>query len=99
MQYVVGDMPLLQVTVTDVDDGSVVDLTGATATLRWSIEGAAATTGSMTITDATNGVCQRQWGSGEISGEGTILFEVLVVDSSSNRYTSQQFKRDIRRAI
>mgnify|MGYP007073280000 CR=1 FL=1 len=93
MHYVAGDMPLLQVTVVDEDDGTAIDLTGATVTLRWRVNGAAVQTGAMAVTNAAGGICQRRWGSGELSAEGHVLFEVLVVDSSSNRYTSQQFSR------
>jgi len=99
MQYVVGDTPLLQVTVVDEEDGSAVDLTGGSATLRWRINGGSVQTASMTAIDASNGVFNRYWGSGELSAEGTVLFEVLTIDSSSKRRTSQQFRRNIRRAL
>ena len=98
MEYVVGDTPLLQITITDADDGTAVDLTGAAVTLRYGINGATVATASMEITNASSGIVQRRWLTAEISAEGTLLFEALVVNGSE-RYTTQEFKRNIRRAL
>jgi aspartyl aminopeptidase len=98
MEYVVGDTPLLQITITDADDGSAVDLTGTTVTLRFKVNGGTVETGGMTLTDATGGVCTRRWLTANLAASGTVLFEALVVNGSE-RYTTQEFKRNIRRAL
>ena len=53
----------------------------------------------MTAVNASGGVFKRRWNVGDLSGEGTVLFEVLAIDKDGNRFTSQQFRRDIRRRL
>ena len=98
--YVVGDTPLLRGTCVDEDTSSAVNLTGCTVTLRWSINGGTAQEGAMVVEDAAAGIAKRQWTAGNLNEEGRLVFDVLVVVTASGfRYTSQEFRRDIRRAV
>lgn len=97
--YVVGDMPKFEATCVDEDTGSAIDLTGATVTLRWSLDGGGSNSASMTISDATNGVAWARFGASDLSEEGRLVLAVRIVDSSGNQFTSQEFNREVRRAI
>lgn len=99
--YVVGDTPTLKVTCVNEETGSAIDLSGSTVTLRWSINGSTPQNGVMSVDNASAGVASRRWGTAEIDAEGRLLFAVLIEDSQipPNKYTSQEFRRDIRRSL
>lgn len=86
IELVAGDTgTVLVATVRKSSDKSVVDLTGATVRLKYTIDGGALATKTMTVTDAANGKAEYQFTTGELTaaadGESTMRAEVELTDS------------------
>lgn len=77
----------LQVTCKDNDSGAVIDLTGATVTLRWQNKLGVVQNKTMTITNAAGGVAEYEFLAGEISYP-KMSFEVRIVDSGGKEITN-----------
>lgn len=92
--YTVGDEVTVQATVKN--GSAVVDLSGATVKLRFSVNGADGTEVTMTVTNAAAGECEYQFTTAQISAEGHILMEVEVTDSGGTIVTSDPIQRNIR---
>jgi uncharacterized protein YaaQ len=76
---------VLQVNVRDPND-AVVNLTGGTARLLFSIDGGATVARAMTVTDAANGIVQYQFQATELvanQAESTMNYEVEVTIGGS----------------
>lgn len=78
----------LVVTCKDNDTKAVIDLTGATVKLKYSISGGALQTKTMTVqTPATNGKAEYQFLAGELSA-GAMQAEVEITDATGKIITS-----------
>lgn len=78
----------LVVPCKDNESGAVINLTGATVTLRYKYAGdAAVTERGMTIqTPATNGIAEYLFGTGELK-TGRFSYEVKIVDGAGKVIT------------
>jgi len=85
---VAGDQPLLQWTLTD-GDGSVLDLTDFTVTLRLLNlrDGPDAIENEMSIVDAENGLVEYRFEADEVNF-GVLTLEVAVTDAQDQTSTS-----------
>ena len=70
-----------KVEFTLLDNGTAVDLTGATVKLHYRISGGTVKTATMTVTDAVNGVAEYQFGTGDLDAAGGFDYEVEVTDA------------------
>ena len=86
LAFVAGTNPVLEVTLVD-QNNNPINLTGYTAKLWFSISGATAVSGSMTIVTATSGIVKYQFTSGQLTS-GILTYQVNIYDSSSNLYAT-----------
>lgn len=77
----------LQVTCSDNDTLSVINLTGATVTLRWVDANGVLQTKTMTVTNAVGGVAEYLFLAGEIAYP-KMKFEVIITDSGGKTITN-----------
>lgn len=70
----------IQVTCTDNETAAVIDLTGATVSLRWVDPDGALQTKAMTVTNAAGGIAEYLFLAGEIAYP-KMRFEVIITDS------------------
>ncbi|MDT7040849.1 BppU family phage baseplate upper protein [Candidatus Nitronereus thalassa] len=78
---------VLVVTCKNNQDGQVLSLTGATVRLRYKIDGGAAQTVVMTITDAANGLVQYQFGDNELAVGLVLVGETEITDGTGKVVT------------
>jgi hypothetical protein len=71
-------------------DGQPVDLTGATVTLKFRSGPSAILTQAMTVTDATNGIAEYQFLTGELLAD-EFKAEVEVLDAGGKLLSSLSF--------
>ncbi|MDQ6989208.1 MAG: BppU family phage baseplate upper protein [Mariprofundaceae bacterium] len=71
----------LVVTCKNADTNAVISLSGATVTLRYSINGQAVQAKTMSITDAAGGVAEYQFAAGDLV-DGELHAEVEITDAS-----------------
>jgi len=87
-QFVSGDTgSKLQVTCKNESDESIIDITGSIVKLKWKDSGGVLITKTTTVTSATGGMAEYQFGSSELFA-GTMAFEVEITDTSSNIISS-----------
>jgi energy-coupling factor transporter ATP-binding protein EcfA2 len=106
IKLVHGDTrPALVCTITDANTGDVVNLTGASALLKFRVYGSSTLTATLTgtVTDATNGVVEFYWASqptslsgaaGQYEGEIEITFpdgQIQTVFDTLNFYMRKDF--------
>jgi hypothetical protein len=95
IDFVAGDTATkLRRTIKNGQDGSVVDLSGATVKIKWRIDGGTLVTKDMTILDAAKGRVEYQFGAGELTadatkGESKMRGEVMVLDALSKELTQR----------
>lgn len=77
----------LQITCKDNDTGAVINLTGATVTLRWMDKTGATQNRVMTVTSAVNGVTEYLFAVGELIYP-QMTFEVRITDSGGKEITN-----------
>lgn len=77
----VGDTGrVLQVTLQD--DGTAIDITGATVQLLYRIDGGGSiTTKTMTITNAISGIAEYTFLAPDLTEEGVFQYQVRLTDS------------------
>jgi hypothetical protein len=84
------DKPDLIFTITD-SGGSAVDLSGSTVDFHFTEQGTSTLKNAghttCTLTDAANGVCKYEWGSGDLDTVGIFEGEVQVTYASSKVQT------------
>lgn len=98
IDYVAGDRTKLIRTCKDKDnDNAVIDLTGATVLLKYSIDGATLVTKTMTIqAPATAGKVEYEFTANDLTA-GEMKGAVEVTDSASKVFTQlDPFTRTIR---
>ncbi len=88
--FVAGDTgSVLRITCRNAD-GAIIDLTGATVTLRWKDQAGILVERNMTIVGAaTNGVAEYQFAAGELYA-GRMRFGYRVTDATGNKISSRQ---------
>lgn len=85
--FVAGDTAS-SLAVTCVDNsGAAVDLTGCTVTIRWKDEIGETQTKTMTVSDATAGICTYQFGEDELFSPG-MSFEVEITDIGGKKLSN-----------
>ena len=81
----------LIVTCKNEDTGTVIDLTGSTVKLRYSIDGAATVEQTMTITNPTGGIAEYIFGTDELAvgaiSPSTMEAEVEIMDGGGKIIT------------
>lgn len=70
----------LQVTCSDNETLAVINLTGATVSLRWVDPAGVLQTKAMTVTNAVGGIAEYLFAAGEIAYP-KMKFEVIITDS------------------
>lgn len=75
---------VLQVTCVKKSDGSAINLTGATVTLRWYSSSKVIVERPMTIVTPLSGICTYQFVAGELYAPA-MSFEVEVLDNSGKK--------------
>lgn len=73
----------LEVTCKDDADKSVIDLTGATAKVRWKNGAGQLVEKAMTVTNAAGGIAEYQFAAGELE-PGTMGIEIEITDSGGD---------------
>lgn len=96
--FVAGDTNSALVVTCKDKDGVVIDISAATVSLKWSIDGAAAVTKTMTITDGPNGVASYTFGTGELTA-GIMRAEVKVAAAGKTVTSIEPFVFTIRTAL
>jgi BppU N-terminal domain len=97
--FVAGDTnSVLTVTCKRADSGAVIDLAGATVSLKWRVDGGTLVTKSMTITDAPNGVCAYTFGTGELVA-GIMVAEVAVTIGGKVTTSVEPFRFTVRPTV
>jgi len=83
-KFVSGDTgSVLRVTCTNDSDGSVINLTGSTVSLRWFDRATDAVINkAMTLVTPASGICSYQFVAGELVSP-SMSFEVRITDGSS----------------
>lgn len=84
--WVAGDNLKIKRTCRRASDSSVIDLTGATVKLYYSIDGGARQTKTMTITSASLGQVEYQFLTIDLI-YGKFVGEIEITDSSGKIYT------------
>ena len=78
--FFVGDTGrALQVTLQD--DGTAIDITGATVQLLYRIAGGAITTKSMVLTTPLSGIATYTFLAPDLAAEGVLQYQVKLTDS------------------
>lgn len=77
---------VLQVTCRRKSDNTVINLTGATVTVRWKDATRVVTERTMTLTAPLTGIATYQFAAGELFGP-EMSFEVEILDTLSKRVT------------
>ena len=85
----------LIVTCKRADTGAAIDLTGATVTLKWRIDGGTLATKTMTITDAANGIASYTFGTSELAA-GLMVAEVEVAVSGKTSSSVEAMRFTVR---
>ena len=70
-----------KVKFTLLDNGTAVDLTGATVKLHYRIAGGTVKTATMTVPLPLTGVAEYQFGAGDLDAAGGFDYEVEVTDT------------------
>jgi hypothetical protein len=78
-----GNETLLKLTLISTSDRTARDLTGGSVDLIWSIDGGTATTSSMTLVDAANGVVSYRFTDTQLT-PGRLRADVRSTDASGN---------------
>jgi hypothetical protein len=78
-----GNETLLRLTLISESDRTARDLTGGSANLIWSIDGGSATSSSMTLEDAANGIVTYRFTSSQLT-PGRLRADVESTDSAGN---------------
>lgn len=90
---VAGDTgTLLRVPITNRQDESAIDLTGAVVTLYWRIDGGSLQTRTMTVQTPADGIAEYQFATGDLvlaagATYGTLRAEVEVTDAGGKKLT------------
>jgi hypothetical protein len=79
----------ISVTCTNVD-GSVIDLTGASATIEWVINGGALVSKTMSIPAPKTGVCCYTFATGDLATAGQLLYRVIITFAGGAILTTPQ---------
>jgi hypothetical protein len=83
---VAGDNTELRRTLRKFSDSSIIDVTGATVKLYYSIDGGAVQTRTMTLLDAPNGRVKYKFALTDLI-YGRFVGEIEITDSSGNIHT------------
>lgn len=94
--YTVGDTPTL--TVTCMDGPSAMDLSGFSATLRFSVDGQTTKTGAMSVINATSGLVRYSFGFSDLDESGVCHLVVQLTNGTST-YTSNEFTRRVKELL
>ena len=78
--------------------GNPIDLTGATVTFAYQIGSHHEVTGSCVVNDAANGICQYNWGAGELK-PGEIMGNVVAAYDGGVYITSEVATAKVRARI
>lgn len=82
---------VLDFTVRNKQSATAIDLTGATVTLRWTIDGGTPVQQTMTLVDAPSGRVSYQFGAGELAvptgDKSAMRLNVVVTDSGGKVVT------------
>lgn len=102
MQIVTGDTRPWKFTLKD-ETGSAVDVTSATITLSMRLSGSSTNKidgGSVTLTDASNGIITYSPTSGDVDTAGSYYIELKITDSGSKiQHNFELIRMEIREAL
>lgn len=81
---------VLTVTIKDRETGTMLNLTGKTATLRYTLNGGAAQQRSMTVLNQTTspGQVQYQFLTSDLSAAGELVGDVVIQSGESDQLTT-----------
>lgn len=96
--FVAADTNSALVVTCNDKDGTVIDISSATVTLRWSIDGGTVVSKTMTIVDGPNGVASYTFGTGELVA-GIMAAEIEVVAAGKKVTSVEPLKFTIRAKV
>jgi hypothetical protein len=96
--FVAGDTNSALVVTCKDKDGVAIDITSATVTLKWSVDGATAVSKTMTVTDGPNGVASYTFATGELVA-GIMKAEVRVTAAGKTVTSVEPFTFTVRPAL
>lgn len=96
-QLTQGDQVILRGTFKNRSDGTIIDISGYTITLRYWFNEGPVTAVTATNSDPTNGIAQYQFTGVGLSTSGLLKWEWLVDDGSVEVMSDQVFQAPVRR--